>query len=152
MVCSVDATASQIGIDVLTRGGNAVDAALATNAALAVTQQHMCGMGGDLFAIVHQPGQPPVVLNASGRAGSGAQPDRLRSRNLTAIPHHGDIAAVPVPGCVDGWIALHERFATIPLSELLQPASALATDGFAASPLLAIMSTSVSDVLSLIHI
>lgn len=71
--------------------GSAADAAIAASAVLAVTTQHMCGMGGDLFALVHDPAAPgpPVVLNASGRAGSGADADRLRAEGHTAMPFWG---------------------------------------------------------------
>src|SRR5438067_13732983 len=102
MVCAVDHLAAEAGVDMLRRGGNAVDAAIATNAVLAVTTQHMCGLGGDLFALVSVPGEPvPYALNASGRAGSGADPSRLRAAGHREMPLFGDIAAVPVPGCVD---------------------------------------------------
>ena len=112
----------------LRAGGNAVDAAVATSAALAVTTPHMCGIGGDLFALVHGPltggGGEPAVLNASGRAGSGADPDRLRAEGHTAMPFRGDVRSAPVPGCVDGWLALHERFGRLPLADVLAPAIA----------------------------
>ncbi len=72
MVASADGLATQAGLTVMARGGNAVDAAIATNAAIAVTAPHLCGMGGDLFALVHVPGDEPTALDASGRAGSGA--------------------------------------------------------------------------------
>jgi gamma-glutamyltranspeptidase/glutathione hydrolase len=138
MVCSVDHLASSAGIAMLRAGGNAVDAAIATSAVLAVTTQHMCGMGGDLFALVHAPGMDaPAVLNSSGRAGSGASAERVRAEGHTSIPRLHHIAAVPVPGCVDGWCALHERFGTLPLAQLLEPARQLAADGFPVSPTLA---------------
>ena len=70
MVCSVDALASEAGVALLRAGGSAADAAVGTSAVLAVTTQHLCGMGGDLFALVHAGSGPPAVLNASGRAGS----------------------------------------------------------------------------------
>src|SRR3954469_12560721 len=79
MVCAVDHLAAQAGVQMLQRGGTAADAAIATNAVLAVTTQHMCGLGGDLFALVDAPGEPrPYALNASGRSGSGADLERLR--------------------------------------------------------------------------
>jgi gamma-glutamyltranspeptidase / glutathione hydrolase len=138
MVCSVDHLASSAGIAMLRAGGSAVDAAIATSAVLAVTTQHMCGMGGDLFALVHTGGtDAPAVLNASGRAGSGADADRVRAQGLDAIPATGHIAAVPVPGCVDGWVALHERFGRLPMREVLHPARDLAMGGFTVSPTLA---------------
>src|SRR5687767_5291489 len=137
MVCSVDHIASSAGVSMLRAGGNAVDAAIATSAVLAVTTQHMCGMGGDLFALVHDGSGPPAVLNASGRAGSGADPGRLRAEGHTTMPMRGDIRAVPVPGCVDGWAALHDRFGRLDLVDVLAPAVALADGGFPASPTLA---------------
>ena len=74
-------------------GGNAADAAVATSAVLAVTTPHMCGMGGDLFALVYEAGEPPAALNASGRAGSGADPERLRAEES---PHHAGGRGHPV--------------------------------------------------------
>ncbi len=111
MVASADHLASQAGMNVLAQGGSAADAAIATNAVLAVTAPHMCGMGGDLFALVHDgDGGARCALNASGRAGSGADPERLRAEGHAAMPFRLDIRCVTVPGCVDGWLALHERF------------------------------------------
>jgi gamma-glutamyltranspeptidase/glutathione hydrolase len=148
MVCSVDHLASEAGVSMMRAGGNAADAAVATSAVLAVTTQHMCGMGGDLFALVHDPAAPgpPAVLNASGRAGSGADADRLRAEGHTTMPFRGDIRSVPVPGCVDGWLALHGAFGRLPLGDVLGPAIAYARDGFPASPLLALSSMLVADV------
>ena len=138
MVCAVDHLAAQAGVDVLRRGGSAVDAAIATNAVLAVTTQHMCGLGGDLFALVHVPGEPaPYALNASGRSGSGADLDRLRADGHRSMPLFEDIRSVPVPGCVDGWMALHGRFGRLPLSDVLASARHYAADGFPASQTLA---------------
>lgn len=140
MVCSADQLAAQAGMAMFTHGGNAVDAAIATNAAIAVTAPHLCGMGGDLFAIVHDGGFPgagaPAVLNASGRAGSGADADALRADGHHVMPFRHDIRSVTIPGCVDGWVALHERYARLPLATLFTPAVALAEHGFPASPLL----------------
>ncbi|KAB8173792.1 gamma-glutamyltransferase family protein [Microbispora catharanthi] len=135
MVCTVDHLASAAGVAMLDEGGNAVDAAIAANAVLAVTAPHMCGLGGDLFALVHD--GTVSALNASGRAGSGADPGRLRAEGLGRMPHLYDIRSVPVPGCADGWLALHERYARLPLAGLLAPAIRLAAEGFPASPLLA---------------
>jgi len=138
MVCSIDHLASSAGVAVMRAGGNAVDAAIATSAVLAVTSQHVCGMGGDLFALVHRPGDTePAVLNSSGRAGSGADAERLRAEGHTRIPRTGHISAVPVPGCVDGWLALHERFGRLPLADVLAPAVGYARFGFPISPTLA---------------
>ncbi len=135
MVASADALATQAGLEVAALGGNAVDMAIATNAAIAVTGPHLCGMGGDLFALVHVDGEV-VALNATGRAGSGADAAGLRAEGHTTMPFRHDIRTVTVPGCVDGWVALHERFGSLPLSTLLAPAIRLAEGGFPASPLL----------------
>jgi gamma-glutamyltranspeptidase / glutathione hydrolase len=133
---SADQLATQAAMSMFTLGGNAVDAALAANAVLAVTAPHLCGMGGDLFALVRTPAGEIVGLNASGRAGSGADPAALRAERLTSMPLRHDIRSVTVPGCVDGWIALHRRFASLDLTKLLGPAIRLAAAGFPASPLL----------------
>lgn len=138
MVCSVDHLASQAGVAMLRAGGSAADAAVAASAVLAVTTQHMCGMGGDLFALVARPGGgPPACLNAAGRAGSGADPARLRAEGHARMPFSGDIRAVPVPGCVDGWVTLLADHGRLPLADVLEPARRYAADGFPASPTLA---------------
>jgi gamma-glutamyltranspeptidase/glutathione hydrolase len=138
MVTSVDHLASSAGVAVLRDGGSAVDAAVGASAVLAVTCPHLCGMGGDLFALVFVPGaDEPAALNASGRAGTGADPTRLRSEGATEMPFRGDIRSAPVPGCVDGWLALHERFGSLPLDRVLEAATTYAVAGFPASPLLA---------------
>ena len=147
MVCAVDSLAAGAGIAALRTGGCAVDAAIAAGAVLAVTHQHQCGLGGDLLALVHQQGDDrPWALNASGRAGSGADPKRLRAAGHEQMPTDGTVACVPVPGCVDGWLALHERFARLPLEALLEPARRLAIDGFAASDSLAAASRRLTGV------
>ena len=137
-VCSVDPLVSGIGREVLTNGGNAVDAAIAAGAALTVVAPHLCGLGGDLFALVHVPGEAtPAYLNASGRAGSGADPEGLRAEGHAVMPFRNDLRSATVPGCVDGWFALHERYGTRPMSELLAPAIALASGGWPATAMLA---------------
>lgn len=137
MVCAVDHLAAGAGIAMLRQGGSAADAAVATSAVLAVTTQHMCGMGGDLFAVVVPPGGTPLALNASGRAGSGADPARLRAEGARVMPFREDIRSVTVPGCVDGWVTLHARFGRLSLAEVLEPAIHYAGAGFPASPTLA---------------
>ncbi len=125
----------------LRAGGTAADAAIAASAVLAVTAPHMCGMGGDLFALVHDPAaphQPPATLNASGRAGSGADPARLRAEGSPAMPFRDDVRSAPVPGCVDGWVQLHDRFGALAFDDVLAPAIAYAAAGFPASPTLAL--------------
>lgn len=135
MVASADGLATQAGLAMLARGGNAVDAAIAANAAIAVTGPHLCGMGGDLLALIYHRGHVHC-LNSSGRAGSGASAESVRKSGHNTMPFRHDIRTVTIPGCVDGWLALHERFASMPLATLLASAIALARDGFPASPLL----------------
>ena len=138
MVSTVDHVATGVGVDLLRKGGSAADAAVGANAVLAVTSPHMCGPGGDLWALVHEGGgSPPAALDSSGFAGSGADAERLRATGCDEMPVHGDIASVTVPGAVDGWLALHDRYGRLPLAEVLAEAVRIADEGFAASPLLA---------------
>ncbi len=146
MVSAVDHLAAHAGVTLLGAGGSAADAAVGASVVLAVTCQHMCGMGGDLMALVAPPGAEPVAINASGRAGSGADPDRLRLEGHTTMPFRADIRSVPVPGCVDGWLALHDRYGRLPLAEVLGPARRYADQGFPAS---ATLVESVKDVAGL---
>jgi gamma-glutamyltranspeptidase/glutathione hydrolase len=136
-VAAANHLAASAGVDAMRRGGNAVDAIIAAAAVMAVVGPDMCGLGGDLFALVSRAGEPPAALNASGRSGSGADADPLRAEGHRLMPFVGEIRAVTVPGCVDGLIALHERFATIELGELFGDARGLAEHGFPASPTLA---------------
>lgn len=120
-------------LEIMAAGGNALDGALAANAVQGVVAPETCGVGGDLFALVHRPGDAvPAVLNASGRAGRGVDAGSMRAAGFTTIPYtHPE--AVTVPSCVEGWSALAERFGRLPLATALEPAISLATDGFAVS-------------------
>lgn len=122
--------ASAAAVDILHRGGNAVDAAIAADAVLGVVAPETCGIGGDLFALIHKPGATePDALNASGRAGSGTNADAVRSAGHKAIPIRSPWA-VTVPGCVDGWEALAGRYGRLTLAAALEPAIGLAAGGF----------------------
>jgi gamma-glutamyltranspeptidase/glutathione hydrolase len=143
-VAAANHLAAQAGAATLQRG-NAVDAAVAAAATMAVTSPHMCGLGGDLLAVVVTPGATPVALNASGRAGSGADAERLRAEGSDQMPFRDDIRTVTVPGCVDGLVALHGRFGSVSLAETLAPAIRLARDGFPISPTLAAASRTLGD-------
>ena len=134
MVSSDDHLATAAGVAMLLSGGSAVDAAIAANAVLTVTAPHACGLGGDLFALVHHGDPTPTALIAAGRAGAGADAAELRSEGATGLPMHGDVRSVTVPGCVDGWVALHERFGRLDLEAVLAPAIRLASGGFPPSP------------------
>lgn len=133
---SADARATQAAIDIMIAGGNAVDAAIAANAVLAVTCPHLCGIGGDVLAVIADDAGV-YALNASGRAGSGASAEKLRAQGLTEIPLRHHLSAVTVPGCVDGWVAAHERFGRLALTEILDAAITLADSGFTAQTPLA---------------
>jgi gamma-glutamyltranspeptidase/glutathione hydrolase len=125
--------ATEAALTIIAQGGIAVDAAVAANAVLGVVAPETCGIGGDLMALVHKPGMSrPDVLNSSGRAGTGADPDKLRARGHRLMPAF-DPHTVTVPGCVDGWEALLARYGTGELSSIVAPAIALATQGFPAS-------------------
>ena len=146
MVCTVDHVASAAGVGLLDAGGNAVDAAVGASAVLAVTTQHMCGMGGDLWALVHDGGPSPKTLNASGRAGSGADPAALRAEGHRTMPFRGDIRSTPIPGCVDGWLTLHDRLGSLPLGDVLAPAITVADRGFVVSPQLGSMTEAIAGI------
>jgi gamma-glutamyltranspeptidase/glutathione hydrolase len=137
MAASAHPLATQIGIDILKAGGNAVDAAIAMNAALGLMEPVSCGVGGDLFAIVWDAKTQKLYgLNASGRAGSGVTLEDLRSRGLTKMPELGGVP-VTVPGCVDGWFELHRRFGKLPMAKLLEPAIRYAREGHPVPPVIA---------------
>ena len=126
--------ATLTAVETLRAGGNAVDAAIATAAVLAVVEPHMTGIGGDCFALIAKPGLgKPVALNAAGRAPAGANADWLAKSGLARIeptsPH-----AVTVPGAIDGWTRLVADYGTMPLSRLLEPAIELAEQGFVVAP------------------
>jgi gamma-glutamyltranspeptidase / glutathione hydrolase len=126
--------ASLTAIDVLKAGGNAVDAAIAAAAVLAVVEPHMTGIGGDCFALIAKPGEDTLVaLNAAGRAPKGADAAWLARSGLERI-EPGSVHAVTVPGAVDGWARLLADHGTMPLARLLEPAIELAEQGFVVAP------------------
>ncbi len=140
MVSAADQLAASAGIGILARGGSAADAAVATGAVMAVVGPHMSGLGGDMLAMVSKPGSAPEALLGVGRSGSGSDAAGARAEGLTTMPVRSDIRSVEVPGAVDGWLALHERYGRLPLPEVLAPAIEQAEEGFAASVMLALAS------------
>ena len=131
IVASSQVQASQAGAEILSHGGSAVDAAIATNAVLGVLEPDMNGMGGDLFAIYWDAKTGKLYgLNASGWAPKGLTIDYLKSKNLTEMPDAG-IDTVTVPGAVEGWNKLHERFGRMAWKDLFTPAIFYAESGFA---------------------
>ncbi|MEQ8764216.1 MAG: gamma-glutamyltransferase [Planctomycetota bacterium] len=124
--------ASQIAIDILKAGGSAVDAAIAANAAVGLMEPTGNGIGGDLFAIVWDPkAKKPFGLNASGRSPKGLTLEGLKEAlgDETQIPLLGPLP-ISVPGTVDGWFELHDRFGKLPMKDVLAPAIRYALEGF----------------------
>ena len=122
--------ASQAGAKVLEAGGNAVDAAIAANATLGVTQPYVNGIGGDLFAIYYEAKTGKLyALNSSGWTPKGLTLDYLKSKGIDKLDPIG-VHTITVPGCVAGWDALRERFGTLPFSKILAPAIFYAENGF----------------------
>lgn len=134
MVATSHPLASQAGLEILRKGGNAIDAALATAACLTVLEPTANGIGGDLFAIVSFQGELHG-LNASGPAPEHISLAKLRSKGYTEIPKFGFVP-VNVPGAPAGWAALAERFGNLPLTEVFAPAIGYAEEGYPVSPFL----------------
>ncbi len=130
MVCSSHPLATQVGIDVLKKGGTAADAAIAVNACLGLMEPTGCGVGGDLFAIVWDARTQKLYgLNASGTAPQGLSLRYFKEKGMDKIPPYGPLP-VSVPGCVDGWFQLHGKFGKLPMGEIMQPAIDYAEKGF----------------------
>src|SRR5262249_20179677 len=129
--------AAQIGLDILRRGGNAVDAAIATNAALGLMEPMSCGIGGDLHALVWDAASSQLdALNASGRSPDPAPRQPFADRGLREIPPVGPLSW-SVPGCVDGWEQLRSRFGRLSLGDALEPSIRYAQDGFPVTEIIA---------------
>jgi len=128
---------TQIALDIMKSGGNAIDAAIAANAALGLMEPTGCGIGGDLFAIVWDAKTKELHgLNASGRSPASLTLDHFKKQNLEMVPPYGPLP-VTVPGCVDGWFELHERFGALPMGDVLAPAVEYAESGFPVTEVIA---------------
>ena len=137
MACTSQPLATQVAIDILKSGGNAVDAAIAANAVLGLVEPTGCGMGGDLFAIVWDAKTQRLYgLNASGRSPYDLTLEYFKENNYEKIPAFGSLP-VSVPGCVDGWFELHTKFGTLPMEKIFSPAIQYARDGFPLSEVIA---------------
>src|SRR3954463_5134091 len=129
MVATSHKRAVAIGVEILKRGGNAIDAAIATNAAMGVVEPMSCGVGGDLYAIVWDAKTKKLYgLNASGRSPYAATIEYFEKKGLTEIPKFGPLSW-SVPGAVDGWDQLRARFGTMGWDQLLSPAIECAEKG-----------------------
>ena len=137
MVATSHPLATQVGIDILKKGGNAIDAAIASNAAIGLMEPTGNGIGGDLFAIIWiEKDKKLYGLNASGRSPKNLTLDYFKENNISEIPAYGPLP-VSVPGCVDGWFELHDRFGKITMQEVLNPAIKYAENGFPVTELVA---------------
>jgi gamma-glutamyltranspeptidase/glutathione hydrolase len=139
MAATAQPLATQVAIDILKAGGSAIDAAIAANAALGLMEPVGCGIGGDLYAIVWDPRTGKLYgFNGSGRSPSGRSLEDLRRKlgTRTDMPTHGSLT-VTVPGTVDGWHELHQRFGKLPMDRVLDPAIRYAEEGFPVSQLVA---------------
>ena len=129
MVAAAHPLAVEIGLDVLKAGGSAIDAAIATNAALGFLEPVSCGLGGDLFAMVWDPKTEKLYgLNASGRAPAALTIDKVPATEEGTIPVYS-VYSWTVPGCADGWFELHEKFGRLPMKGILGPAAEIAREG-----------------------
>ncbi len=130
IVATSQTLASAAGADILRQGGTAVDAAIAANAVLSVAEPMMNGIGGDLFAIVYDARTKKLFgLNSSGWAPAGLTIDLLKSKGIVKSLPRKSIQSVTVPGAVAGWDALHQRFGSLPLGRILEPAIYYAENG-----------------------
>lgn len=148
MAATAHPLASQVAIDILKKGGSAVDAAIAANAVLGLMEPISCGIGGDLFAIVWDPKSKKLHgYNASGTAPAGRDLEQLIAKSkavykrlgqpyVPKVPRYGSLS-ITVPGTVDGWFALHDRFGKLKMMEVVSPAVQYARDGFPVTQMIA---------------
>jgi gamma-glutamyltranspeptidase/glutathione hydrolase len=137
IVAASQPLAARAGVQMLERGGNAVDAAIAANAVMALVEPHYNGIGGDLFAIYYEARTGKLYgLNAGGWAPAGLTPEFLKAKGIVRMPG-GGIHSVTVPGAVAGWDAMRARFGKLPMADLLAPAIFYADDGFPVTDVIA---------------
>jgi gamma-glutamyltranspeptidase / glutathione hydrolase len=140
MVCTSVPAATQVGLDILKRGGSAVDAAIAANATLGLMEPVSNGIGGDLFAIVYRAKENKLYgINGSGRSPLDLSYEQMKAEldklNRKTIPPRG-MLPISVPGCVDAWAELHKKFGKLNLSDDLAPAAKYADEGFPVTELI----------------
>ncbi|WP_296704935.1 gamma-glutamyltransferase, partial [Algoriphagus sp.] len=137
MAATSQPLATQVALDILKKGGTAMDAAIAANAVLGLVEPASCGIGGDIFAIVWDAKEKKLFgFNGSGRAPKSLTIDYFIDRGIKYIPMLGPLP-VSVPGAVDGWFALHEKFGKLPMETLLKPAIDYGREGFPVSEVIA---------------
>ncbi len=136
MVATSHPLATQVGLEILKKGGTAIDAAIAANATLGLMEPTGCGIGGDLFAIIWDAKTQKLYgINASGRSPKSLTLAYFKEKGMEKIPAYGPLP-VSVPGCVDGWFSLHGRFGKLKMSDILQPAIDYAEKGFPVTELI----------------
>ena len=137
MAATSQPLATQAALDILKKGGTAIDAAIAANAVLGVVEPTGSGIGGDIFAIIWSAEKGKLYgLNGSGKSPRSLKIEYFRENGYESIPSHGPLP-VSVPGCVDGWFEMHEMFGKLPIKDVLQPAISYARDGFPVTEVIA---------------
>ncbi|MCX6320254.1 MAG: gamma-glutamyltransferase [Bacteroidia bacterium] len=137
MAATSQPLATQVALDILKKGGNAIDAAIAANAVLGVMEPTGSGVGGDLFAIIWSAEKGKLYgLNASGKSPRSLKLEYFKENRFEFIPSYGPLP-VSVPGCVDGWFEMHDMFGRLPMKDILQPAISYARDGFPVTEVIA---------------
>lgn len=137
MAATSQPLATQAALDILKKGGTAMDAAIAANAMLGLVEPHACGIGGDVFAIVWDAKSKKLYgFNGSGRAPESLTMEVYKEKGLKYVPFLGPLP-ITVPGTVDGWFAMHEKFGKLSMQEILQPAIDYGNNGFPVSEVIA---------------
>ena len=137
MAATSQPLATQAALDILKKGGSAMDAAIAANAVLGLVEPASCGIGGDIFAIVWDAKTEKLYgFNGSGRAPKSLTIDYFMEKEMRYVPFLGPLP-VSTPGCVDGWFMLHDKFGKLPMEDILQPAITYGRDGFPVSEVIA---------------
>ncbi len=137
MAATSQPLATQVALDILKKGGTAMDAAIAANAVLGLVEPASCGIGGDIFAIVWDAKTEQLYgFNGSGRSPKKLSREYFAERDMNYVPYRGPLP-VSVPGCVDGWFEMHKKFGKLSMEEILQPAIDYGRDGFPVSEVIA---------------
>lgn len=137
MAATSQPLATQVAVDILKKGGSAMDAAIAANAMLGLVEPASCGIGGDIFAIVWSAEDQKLYgFNGSGRSPQSLSIDYFIEKEMNYVPFYGPLP-VSVPGCVDGWFQLHQKFGKLPMETLLAPAIDYGREGFPVSEVIA---------------
>ncbi|HZY24983.1 MAG TPA: gamma-glutamyltransferase family protein, partial [Bacteroidales bacterium] len=147
MAATSQPLATQVALDILKKGGNAIDAAIAADAVLGVVEPTGAGVGGDLFAIIWSADKGKMYgLNGSGRSPRSLKLEYFKENGFEFIPSYGPLP-VSVPGCVDGWYEMHDMFGHLPMNEILQPAITYAREGFPVTEVIAVALKQGTDIL-----